>query len=140
MTAVADLETVAEACRGKATTLLFFANQRTTVRKFLNIAAGVLALFSAASITAVIAELTSSFGVKVVAASVAFLSGIITLVVSSFFDEREIQKAHEGAAKFMSLRDQAHLATRRPDISEKQAFAELSNLVKLYNSISGEYD
>jgi hypothetical protein len=40
----------------------------------------------------------------------------------------------------MAIRDQASLAARRPDISETQAFSELSGLSGAFNTVSGEYD
>jgi hypothetical protein len=140
MSAVEDLQGLAGSCAGKRQALVARAHKGTRWRKALNITAGVLALFSAASMTAVVAELTSSFGVKVVSAVVAFLSGITTLLVSSFFDEKEMQKAQEGAAKFLALRDQALLAARKPDMTEKLAFAELTRLLRSYNTLSAEYD
>jgi hypothetical protein len=140
MSAVDDLETLGLSSDGKRQWLIQVAYRGTEARKILSIVAGVLALLSAASITAIIAELTSSFGVKLVSAIVAFCSGMITLCVSTYYSESETHKAYDGAAKFMALRDQANLALRRPDISEKQAFTELSGLIKAYNNTSAEYD
>jgi hypothetical protein len=135
-----DLRQLVESCSLKRRLLLVVAHRATKWRKFLNVSAGVLALCSAASMTTIVAELTSSLGVKIFSAAVAFLSGVITLFATSFFDESDVQKAHDGAAKFMALRDKAHLAVGRPDATEKQAFAELSNLVSAYNNLSAEYD
>jgi membrane protein implicated in regulation of membrane protease activity len=68
--------------------LIAAANRRVRWQKILHMASGVLALISGASITAIIVELTSSMSVKVFSAALAFLSGVISLVVTSYFDEK----------------------------------------------------
>jgi hypothetical protein len=88
MPAVEDLQNLAKICSEKRMTLIVSAHRKTRWR--LNVAAGVLALLSAASITAIIAGLTNSSMVKSFAALIAFSSGLITL---------EVQKSYEGAAK-----------------------------------------
>jgi hypothetical protein len=69
------------------------------------VVAGILALTSAASITAVIAEFTNGLFMKIFSGAVAFLSGIITLVVTGYLDEREILRINNGANNFLELRD-----------------------------------
>jgi hypothetical protein len=60
MSAVEDLQHLAESCSGKRMTLLVSADRKTRARKLLNVAADILALLSAASLTAIIAEFTNS--------------------------------------------------------------------------------
>jgi hypothetical protein len=134
------LARLAEVCQEKRARLGRVASRRSDWRRALHVTSGVLALISAASITAVIAQLTNSLVVKVFSAVVAFLSGLITLVISAYFDEKETMKIFEGSNKFLSLRDQADLVRDRDDVTEKQAFAALEKLRVSYASYCAEYD
>jgi hypothetical protein len=78
--------------------------------------------------------------VKVFSALVAFLSGIITLVLSTYFDEKETIHIFEGASAFLRLRDQADLVLSRPDTSDEEAYTSLERLTEAYARHSAEYD
>jgi len=56
----------------------------------LNVLAGILSLTSAAAITAVINKYFTSDGVQIIAAIIAAVSGIISLLLTTYFDDGEI--------------------------------------------------
>ena len=134
------LNGLAQICAVKRAALAEAAGRRSAWRRGLHLTSGVLALLSGAGITSVIADLTSSMTVKVLSAVVAFVSGIITLLITAYFDEKETAKIYDGSAKFLALRDQAMLAPNRPDITEKQAFAALEKLRAEHARHSLEFD
>jgi len=78
--------------------------------------------------------------VKVLSACLGFLSGMISLVMTSFFDEKETNRLFEGATRFLSLRDQVELVRLQPNLTEKQAFEALKKLRTDYEKYSAEYD
>jgi len=108
--------------------------------RILHVTAGIFALLSAASITTVLTELTNSLTVKITSVGLSFVSGIITLLMSSLFNDKETRHLFEGAAKFMILRNQARLIIQRPDLTEAKAYAELMKLDYEYQRESTEFD
>jgi len=66
------------------------AQKKARRRKMLNVLAGILSLTSAAAITAVINKYFTSDGVQIIAAIIAAVSGIISLLLTTYFDDGEI--------------------------------------------------
>jgi hypothetical protein len=73
--------------------------------------------------SALVAPAADIIGVKVFAAALAFVSGIISLVTSAFLDEKETAKINEGAARYGELRDRADifLNSRNRELEEVDA-------------------
>ena len=136
----AELEALAKRAQSKRARLARAAKRKSILGRSLTLSAGVLALLSAGSITAIITEITSSMTVKVLSACLGFLSGMISLVMTSFFDEKETNRLFEGATRFLSLRDQVELVRLQPNLTEKQAFEALKKLRTDYEKYSAEYD
>jgi hypothetical protein len=116
------------------------AHHRVKVTRRLHLAAGVFALMSASSITAVIADLTNSMTVKIFSALLGFASGLITLIVSKIYDDAETRNLFQAAAKFLHIRESADLVRERPGVTEGQAFAALERLTREYNQCSAQYE
>lgn len=131
-----QLQTVATDSQTKRRLLLIKASHRSRLRRVLHVTAGILALLSATSITAIITELTNSMAVKVFSAAVAFISGVISLVISNYVDERDTWKMFEGAARFMSVRSNAELILSKPNVTD----AELRKLHEEYGKCSTAFD
>jgi hypothetical protein len=116
------------------------AHRRARFGKCLHLLAGAFALLSATSITAVISDLTNSMVVKIFSAALGFLSGIITLAIPLYFDEKETQHMFEGATKFLKLREESRGVGKRPNTTEKQAYTALEELQKEYGKLSSDFD
>lgn len=134
------LQGVAQGCSAKRTALAKAGMRRSAWRKGLHLTSGILALLSGAGISAIIAKLTTSMAVQVFSAVIAFASGLITIVMAGYFDEKETAKIYDGAGKFLALRDQAMLVLSRPDVTEKQAYSALEKIRADYAKHSQEFD
>lgn len=125
-------EQLASNCDRKRRMLLFVGHYRIKWKKILSIISGTMALCSAASMTAVFTDITSSFYVKLISAIIAFLAGFITIIMSTFFDENETIEIFSCASKFLSIRERAMLMKHRPNVDGDGAFAALEDLRALY--------
>lgn len=99
-------------------------------RRTLLFLAGALALLSGAAVVVEIGvhlKLVNEF--RLLSASLALMSGVISLIIATYFEEREIHKLFEGAAKFLALREQAHSRT-----------VSLPKLESEFIRLSDEYD
>ena len=112
-----QLHTVVTDSKRKRRLLLAQASRRSRLRRLLHVTAGILALLSATSITAIITELTNSMAVKVFSAVVAFISGVISLVITNYVDEKDTWKMFESAAGFISVRSKAELLLTKPNVT-----------------------
>jgi hypothetical protein len=137
---VQSLQDLAQNCAAKRAALLMIGHMKGKWGKRLQVAGGVLALISAASITAVIAELTNSLTVKIFSAGAGFASGLLSLLGSSYFGEDERNRIYVGAGKFLLLRDRVDGILQRPGLTEEKAFAELQKWRGDYAQYSMEFD
>ena len=135
-----ELGKLAAKCHHKRTALYDAANRRAQRRKMLHFTAGILALMSGGSITAVITVYANSTGMKVVSAVLAFVSGSITLLLDGFYDVSETQQMFSGASKFMLIRERIDIERRRPTLTDAKAFDRLSKFAAEYAEISQRYE
>ncbi len=131
-----QLHTVVTDSKRKRRLLLAQASRRSRLRRLLHVTAGILALLSATSITAIITELTNSMAVKVFSAVVAFISGVISLVITNYVDEKDTWKMFESAAGFISVRSKAELLLTKPNVTG----TELRKLQEEYEKCSTAVD
>ena len=105
----------------------------------LHVLAGVLALISGASVISLIAAVSDELGVKIFAAAIAFASGLTTLVISSYFDQKETVNILEGASHFLALRDEANVTITRPNLTPAQEYETLDKLRREYDDYTAQY-
>jgi hypothetical protein len=116
-------------------------DSRTKWEKGLHIASGIIALFSGSAITSVVTALTSSLSVKILAAALAFLSGIISLFTTILFTEKETQQMFDGAAQYAAFRDRAQsLYDRRHEMSVHQLGQAIDRLRTDSNKLTTDFD
>src|ERR1044071_2288340 len=119
--------------------LLRIAFKQTRLRKRLNIAAGVMALLSAASITALLGDFTSALAIKIVAAIFSTASGLISLMVNTGYKENEVAELNIGAAGYLNLRERAHRIPLDPKIDDVAAYSALGELQDLYGELDVKF-
>ena len=119
--------------------LLRIAFKQTRLRKRLNITAGVLALLSAASITALLGDFTSARAMKILAALFSTASGLISLMVNTGYKDSELSELNIGAAGYLNLRERAHRIPLNPSIDDVQAYTSLSELQDLYGELDVKF-
>jgi len=116
------------------------AARRTKWQRGLQIAAGVLALFSGTAMTSVLLSLTSSLVMKIIAAALAFLSGTISLVMTTF-DPKETEKMFDGAAHHEKFGNDAMLLYEsRGSITPGRFRERVERLIADWNRLSQDYD
>jgi triphosphoribosyl-dephospho-CoA synthetase len=112
----------------------------TKWQKRLHIAAGVLALFSGTAMTSVLLSLTSSLVMKIIAAALAFLSGTISLIMTTS-DPRETEKMFDAAAHFEKFRNDAKsLYDSYESISVGRFRERVEQLVAEWNRLTKDYE
>jgi hypothetical protein len=122
-------------CNKKREVLLEVGLRRAKREKLYHTAAGALAIFSGGSVSAALSNHVSSTFFSIIGAALAFLSGLVSLITTHFFDEKVTQRIFEGAASYAGLRANAQLESVRPNLTEKQAFESLKDLLIKYNDI-----
>ncbi|MCP5107739.1 MAG: hypothetical protein GY950_30405 [bacterium] len=120
--------------------LLLSGLRKSRKRKALNIAAGVLALISAGAITTVVADLFEEKRVQqIIAALVAGLSGMISIIISAYFNDDEILSMLTGSSKYLALRESVYRLVIDPSISNEERFQILSQLQDEYSKLDETY-
>src|SRR5262245_37359736 len=77
-----------------------------TWRCSLLFSAGALALLSGATVVIEVGvHLNRVNEFRMLSALFALMSGMMTLIIATYFDERELHKLFEGAAKLLALRE-----------------------------------
>ena len=97
-------------------------------RRFLTITSGILALFSAGAITSVLTDVFGGRGIQTIAALVAGVSGIISLILGTYSNEDDIAKLFAGASSYLSLRDKVYMLVIL-DFGGKEVFEKQNHKV-----------
>jgi hypothetical protein len=134
------LKKLAYVCNKKRLVLIEQANKRNRRRKLVNIAAGVLALLSGSSVSVALANVLNQTSFSILGAVLAFVSGVLSLITSTYYDDKETRQNSEGAAAYGALRDRAEIEVLHPSPSNKQSYEALKRLWTAYGDISSRYD
>jgi hypothetical protein len=134
-----EFDELVRAAAAKRDVLLEKADGRRKRRRRLNFTSGALALVSATFI-GIIAIWMDGVGLKIFSALLAFGSGIISLAMGAFFDEKETAKMFDGAAKYLAFRDRVRSAAGKPDASPKALHEVLVKLRDENAKLGQEYD
>jgi hypothetical protein len=137
---IGRMEKLSYICNKKRSALADVGIKHSRTGKILHVVAGVLALLSGTSVSAAITKFVQPTSFSVIGAALAFGAGLISLITSSFFDEKEMQRIAEGLAGFATLRESADLESIRPNLNEKQAYEALKSLFARYNELCARYD
>lgn len=129
------LERLALNSGGKRNRLLHKAWRRSRASRALTLLSGLLALFSAGTITAVLTDLLGTAKMQILAAVAAGISGVVSLIVATYFDDRETAEILAGATKYLSLREKAYGILLHPSISKAKLHSKLVELQAEYAGV-----
>lgn len=129
---LSELQRTVMNCTMKRELLLQSAISKSKTKKGLTISSGILALFSAGTITSVIVKYFGNETLQIIAAITAALSGILSLVLTIYYAEENTTKIFEGASKYLLLRDKAYRLLIKPNNSNDKIFDDLANLQTEY--------
>jgi hypothetical protein len=106
------------------------------LQRHLQVASGLMALISGLCTTAVFTELLGGVLLKIIAALLAFVSGALTLILTSYLNQKESDDMFEGYGLYIKLRDKFWMASINTKVPEEeqqvawlkysQEFADLS--------------
>jgi hypothetical protein len=130
-----------DACARKRAILWDRAESRQRWQRVLHFTSGVITLVAGGSVTALLATVSGALTAKIAGSVIAILSGILSLVVTIFYDVKETDNMFEGAAKYGSLRDQlTTLLDKTEDIPSNKAAEILAKLRNDYSDLARHYD
>lgn len=129
-----------EVSHEKRVLLLSRAQKRVGRKKIIYVVSGSLALLSGGTASALVAPAADVIGVKIMAAGLAFVSGVISLVTTAFFDEKETAKMNEGAGRYGELRDRADVVLNSRTRQVKELDAIFSRLTDQQSKLQQEFD
>ena len=124
---------------GKREGLLRLGLRKSKTKRSITVVAGLLALVSAGSISAIAAEFVSSKGLEIMSALVAALSGICSLVVSVYYKDEDIMNMMSGSSKYLALRESVYRLVIHPGINAAEKFGRLEKLQDQYANLDQEY-
>lgn len=124
----------------KREALLKLAHRAERNRRVLLIIAGIMALLSGASMTAIFVELVSSTAVKVSTAVLTFGAGLINLLTNAEIIGGNYKEMYKGASEFLMLRDAVRLEGVRMEQKGLLDPGSLKKLNEKYGQLSGTYD
>ena len=134
-----ELQRLRNIAARKRDMLLVAAHQHTHRRKRFAMAAGILALLSAATVTSVLADFTPAPIMKVIAALLSTIAGLISLFSNIGFKDSEILELYTGASRYLNLRERAQRISLNPDIDVHQKFKALEELQDLYAELDLQF-
>jgi hypothetical protein len=133
---VPAIKDVADRANQKRIALWYIADSRLKWERFFRVLSGVMALISGASVTTLFGNASDSTTTKIFAASVAFVSGVVSLVSSIYFDSKETAKICEVTGKFLALRERSRCLILHDIATGTHGMSELKTLNKDYADYS----
>ncbi len=112
---------------------------RTSRKKGLSVLSGVLALLSAGAIASVLVKYFGNESIQILAALSAFVSGILTLVVTIYYTDDETSKILEGSSKYLDLRERISNLNLNPAITDLEKYASIVALKDEYYNLDNIY-
>jgi hypothetical protein len=102
---------------------------------------GATTLISGTLATAIFVELLGSTFIKVASAGLIFLSGFTALIVNACANNKDTEIMFEGAAQFLSIRDQCIIEARKTNSSSaSQMNTSVAKIHAQYIKPSNKYD
>jgi hypothetical protein len=135
-----NIRNIREVSHEKRVLLMSRAQKRTGRKKVIYVVSGSLALLSGGTASALVAPAADVIGVKIMAAALAFVSGVISLVTTAFFDEKETAKMNEGAGRYGELRDRADVILGSRVRQVKELDAIFNRLTEQQSKLQQEFD
>jgi hypothetical protein len=134
------LTSIREFANGKRQILWSGAGARAHRRRMIGFSSGVIALVSGGSAAALLVPIANLMGVKIVSATLAFASGIITLLSASFYDDKETARMYVAAAAYGDLRDRISVVLNKPDLTLAEAHRAYVRFTEQSSKLSKDHD
>ena len=138
---LASIIALRDTCWQKRMMLWNRAARRQQWQRALHLASGIITLVSGGSVAALLATISGAENLKLIGAIVAFLAGVLSLIVTTYFDVKETQKMFEGASNYGILRDRlVSLVDGVSELSRKTALERLGKIREDAGKAMLQYD
>jgi len=104
-----------------------------------SILAGILALTSAGAIAAVMSKLLGDMVVQLIAAITAGASGVVSLLIATYYSDDTVFNMLLGSTKFLTLRENVYRLVIHPNMSDADRFARLGEFQTEYVRLDETY-
>lgn len=135
-----NLLAIREIANQKRLSLWKKAQFRSGRRKSINVASGCLALISGGSAAALLIPVANLISLKLMTAGLAFISGTISLITNTFFDDRETSQIYEGAGAYGELRDRVGVILNKPGLTAAEAHTAYERFTDQSSKLAKDYD
>jgi hypothetical protein len=119
--------------------LLRAAHGHTLRRRRLTLAAGILSLLSAATVTSLLADYTPAPITKIVAVILSTAAGFISLLGNLGVKDNEIQDLYAGATRYLTLRENSHRISLNDRIEAEEKYRLLEEMQGLYSQLDEQF-
>ncbi len=135
----AEFQRIVKAADEKRRFLLRLGQLRAKNKKSLTIWSGVLALFSAGTVTTVLTASLGNHWMQWMAAATSCSSGLISLFISTSLKDDEIATVINGASQYLALREKAFRQLIQPLPSLEEKMKMIEELHREYIEIDKNY-
>jgi cell division protein FtsI/penicillin-binding protein 2 len=135
-----ELRHLAFGCHAKRMELFQTAEKKRRTRRYLQAGSGAIALVSGLLSGAIFGELLNGTTIKVFTALAGFFSGLITLILNTFVDNKEITEMYKGASEFRAVRDYIRVELSKADLTQKELEAALKKAFAEYGKLCDKFD
>lgn len=134
-----ELQWRCQRCDQKRTSLLKKAHERERRYRILSFLLGLLSLLSPLTAAILLTPLVSSTLGRIATALFVFVSGVLGLAVTIFYNPKENKALFRGAAEFLVLRDRMWAELHKTSRTEAEALALAHRYGKRYAKVSNKY-
>lgn len=137
---ISDLERLENNAEAKRKTLIFLAYRDNKRRGFLSIVSGILSRLSALLMSSFIVKIFSSVIILGAAFAFAVFGGVIAILSSVLYKEKEIRTVYKGASDFLRLREEiGYVLSTKSQTNSEQLKNNLLQYKEDYVRISEVY-
>jgi hypothetical protein len=87
-----------------------------------------------------LAPVADLIGLKLLTAGLALVSGTISLVTNTFFDDKETARTYEGAGAYGELRDRVGVLLNKPGLTVAEAYTAYERFTDQSSKLAKDYD
>jgi hypothetical protein len=135
-----QIESIRDLANEKRLILCAEANARRQRHKRISFASGVLALISGGSAAALLAPMGNFLELKVLSAALALSSGAISLLNTTFYDDKETARMYAGSSSYGDLRARIDVILSRPALTVAEAYRAYERFVDQSSKLNKEHD
>jgi hypothetical protein len=136
----AQIEALRERIEAKRSFALQEAIRKRLTRRKLEVAAGILSFLSGTSVILLLVTVLPNVEVGIIAIVLSFGSSLLSLLVSNYFNERDLSALDDAAAEYRELLTEIDLMKLTPKKTEAESLSAFRRTIEKYNEACRKYD